>query len=373
MRDRLLALRDRVLTSARFQQFAAAFPVTRPIANAQAQKAFDICAGFVYSQIALACVRLGILEAVRSSPVEIEALAAQADLPVARATILIDAAVAIGLLSRRSGHRVGLGAQGAAIVANPGISAMIRHHALLYSDLADPVSLLRADRADGEIRRFWPYAHGGSGEGGGTHKTAEYSDLMAESQHLISGDIIAAVPFAAHRRVLDVGGGDGTFISAVADAVPTLEAVLFDLPPVAERARRNFEKRGIANRCSVIGGDFLAEALPSGCDALTLVRVLHDHDDDDALRLLRAARQVIPPDGMIVIAEPMSGVPGAAVVADAYFAFYLLAMGSGRPRSPVAIAQLLSAAGFGAIRHVATRRPLLVSVVTARAVKKETL
>ncbi len=368
MRDRLLALRDRVLTSARFQSFAAAFPITRPIANGRTQQAFDICAGFVYSQIAFACVGLGVLDAVRSGPVEIEALAARADLPVARATILFDAAIAIGLLSRRSGQRIGLGAQGAAIVANPGISAMIRHHALLYRDLADPVALLRADCTDGQIRRFWAYAGGGGRAPEDAQEIAGYSALMAHSQHLIAESIIAAVSFANFRRVLDVGGGDGTFISAVASSAPSLEAIVFDLPAVAERAAGNFGKLGIADRCIAIGGDFLAEPLPSGCDALTLVRVLHDHDDGDAIRLLGAARRALAPGGTIVIAEPMSGVPGSHVVSDAYFGFYFLAMGSGRARSPTAISEMLRKAGFGDVRRISSRRPLLVSVITAQAI-----
>jgi demethylspheroidene O-methyltransferase len=367
MRDGLLALRDRILTSARFQRLAAAFPITRPIANAQAQKAFDVCAGFVYSQILLACVRLGILEAVRSGPIGIDALAARAELPLERTRLLVDAAVAIGLLSLRSGSRAGLGMKGAAIVANPGILAMVRHHALLYSDLADPVRLLRADRPGGQIQKFWAYADGrGRGSDNG-EEVAEYSMLMAESQHLVSSDVIAAVPFKSFRQVLDVGGGNGTFVASVLRETPALKAIVFDLPPVAERARENFAKLGLLDRCAVIGGDFFSDAIPVGCDAVTLVRVLHDHGDEGALRLLRAARHALAPGAAIIVAEPMAGVRGAEAVTHAYFAFYLLAMGSGRPRSPRAIAELLATAGFSDICHVATRRPLLVSVVTGRA------
>jgi demethylspheroidene O-methyltransferase len=367
MRDRLLALRDRVLTSPRFQRLAAAFPLSRPIANAQAQQAFDICAGFVYSQVALACVSLGVLESVRSGPVPIEDLASRAELPAARAVVLVDAAVAIGLLSRRSGQRVGLGARGAAIVANPGILAMIRHHALLYSDLADPVALLRAAPARSRIRQFWAYAGGGGRSPDDRDDIEKYTHLMSESQQLIADDIIAAVPFATFRRVLDVGGGDGTFISTVTRALPAMQAVLFDLPAVAELARDKFESLGLRGRCVACGGDFLADTLPTGFDAVTLVRVLHDHDDEAAIRLLRAAREAIRPGGAIFIAEPMSGVAGAAVVADAYFGFYLLAMGSGRPRSPEAIFELLDAAGFRNARRIATRRPFLVSIVRAES------
>jgi demethylspheroidene O-methyltransferase len=64
------------------------------------------------------------------------------------------------------------------------------------------------------------------------------------------------------------------------------------------------------------------------------VRVVHDHDDERVLALLRAVRAALPPGGTLLLAEPMAGTPGAQAMGDAYFGFYLLAMGSGRPRTP---------------------------------------
>ena len=64
----------------------------------------------------------------------------------------------------------------------------------------------------------------------------------------------------------------------------------------------------------------------------------------------------------------MSGTPGAEPVGEAYFGFYLLAMGRGRPRTPAEIAALVREAGFGEVRPRRTRTPLLTSVITARAV-----
>jgi demethylspheroidene O-methyltransferase len=76
-------------------------------------------------------------------------------------------------------------------------------------------------------------------------------------------------------------------------------------------------------------------------------------------------RRAMAPGGALVIAEPMSGVPGAELVSDVYFAFYLLAMGSGRPRSPAELERLLRAAGFASFRRFATARPMLASVLAA--------
>ena len=67
----------------------------------------------------------------------------------------------------------------------------------------------------------------------------------------------------------------------------------------------------------------------------------------------------------------MSGTPGAAPITDAYFAFYLLAMGSGRPRSADTLAALLRAAGFDRVRLLPTSQPMLVRVMLAHAGHEE--
>jgi demethylspheroidene O-methyltransferase len=68
----------------------------------------------------------------------------------------------------------------------------------------------------------------------------------------------------------------------------------------------------------------------------------------------------------VLVAEPMAAIPGAEAVGDAYFGFYLLAMGSGRPRSAARHAQLLTEAGFERPAVHAARRPMLTGLVSAR-------
>jgi demethylspheroidene O-methyltransferase len=165
--------------------------------------------------------------------------------------------------------------------------------------------------------------------------------------------------------VLDIGGGDGSFLRAVARRAPGLQLKLFDLPPVAALAQARFATAGLGARAEVTGGSFLTDPLPTGADIATLVRVLHDHDDDSVLAILRAARRALPADGVLLIAEPMAETKGAEAVG-AYFGFYLLAMGSGRPRTPEALTALLEQAGFEQVRLLPTRRPLLARVMTAR-------
>ena len=94
---------------------------------------------------------------------------------------------------------------------------------------------------------------------------------------------------------------------------------------------------------------------------------MHDHDDDAVRAILRAARRALPIGGTLLLAEPMSDTPGAEPVGDAYFGFYLLAMGSGRPRTPARFTELLGEAGFGRARLLKTHTPLLTRVIVADA------
>ena len=362
VRGRWIGLRNRLLASPRFQRFATRFPPTRPVARRHARALFDLVAGFTYSQILAACVESGLLEVLADGPQGTAAVAARVDLPVEGAERLLRGAAALGLVEPLGRHWA-LGVGGAALRGNRGVAEMVAHHRLLYADLADPLGLLRRGGGGGALSGLWGYAEAaGTGDAAAV---AAYSALMAASQPMVAAQAIDAYPFRRHARLLDVGGGEGTFLQAVGTRVQDLQLGLFDLPAVADRARARFASTDLAGRVATFGGDFLADPLPRGFDVISLVRVLHDHDDGPALTLLRAVHDALPPGGTLFIAEPMAGVRGVEPVGDAYFGFYLLAMGSGRPRTHAEIAAMLRQAGYERPRPLKTAMPLTTSVMTA--------
>lgn len=364
--DALLGLRNRLLSNPAFQRAAARFLPTRFIARRRARELFDLVAGFVYSQVLLACVQLRLLEALADGPRTVADLAEQLAVPHAGMQRLLWAAASLKLVERRGDDRFGLGTHGAAMLGNPGIAAMVEHHGLLYADLADPVALLRGRRDHTALGSHWPYAAGGDPRHLSAEQVSAYTTLMAASQPLVAAEILDAYPFHRHRCVLDAGGGDGSFILSVASRIPTLRLMLIDLPPVADRARVRLRTAGLSERMSVTAGDFLSDAWPDGADLVTLVRVVHDHDDPAVLELFRRAHRALPPGGTLLIAEPMADTPGAEPMGDAYFGFYLLAMGSGRARTPDELGVLLEQAGFDVPRLLPTRMPLQTRVLVAR-------
>jgi demethylspheroidene O-methyltransferase len=360
-------LRNRILSDPNFQRWAARFPLTRFIARRRAAGLFDLCAGFVYSQVLYAAVTLGLFEALSAGAMTATELAPRLSLPLEATRRLLDAAASLRLVERRRQGRYDLGIHGAALLGNPAALAMIEHHALLYRDLADPVALLRRRQTRTELGKFWSYATPPTATATAA-EVAGYSRLMSRSLSLIADDILEAYPMSRHRCLLDVGGGEGAFLEAAGARAPTLALILFDLPPVAHRARERLENLDIARRTTVIGGDVLVDPLPVGADLVSLVRVIHDHEDPQALEILRASHRALPPGGVLLLAEPMARTSGAEPMGDAYFGFYLLAMGQGRPRTATQLRALLLEAGFDRVRNVKTRRPILCGLLVAERV-----
>ena len=363
LRARWRAWRNARLADPDFQRRVGGLAITRPLARKNATQLYDLVAGFVYSQVLLACVELDVLVAVRDRALSPAQLGARTGLPPDRAERLAQAAAALGLLER-DGQTYGLGPMGAALAGAPGVVEMVRHHALFYRDLADPVALLRGT-AETELSRFWGYVGGTTTHAMTAAEAAPYSALMAASQAMVAEETLAAVRLEGVEHLLDIGGGEGVFLCAALAANPHLRGTLFDLPAVAARGQGRLADAGLGGRAAAVGGSFLDDALPAGSDAVSLVRVLYDHDDPTVTELLAAVHAALPSGGRLLVSEPMSGGARPTRAGDAYFGFYTLAMGTGRPRSPERHAELLERAGFVRVRHHSTRLRFVTSVLTA--------
>lgn len=150
--------------------------------------------------------------------------------------------------------------------------------------------------------------------------------------------VLAAYDFGRFATVVDVGGGRGAFLSAIVEAHPGMRGVLFDQPHVVDAAV-------VGDRCEVVAGSFF-DALPAGADAYLLKAVLHDWEDDDAVRILRRCRTAMPDHGALLVVERDLGAPNEN--ADAKLSDLNMMVGpGGRERTRGEFATLLAAGGFG--------------------------
>ena len=139
-----------------------------------------------------------------------------------------------------------------------------------------------------------------------------------------------------------------------------LEAVLFDRPAAVEAARAF-----LGERASCVVGDFF-EAVPAGADAYLLSRVLHDWDDEDALRILRVCRAAMSADARLLVVDAI--LPERAV--DQPFAIRMdlhMLLCSARASAPrPSSATCSTRAGFDLVRAVPTARPAGLGVIEAK-------
>jgi hypothetical protein len=131
---------------------------------------------------------------------------------------------------------------------------------------------------------------------------AVFNRAMTAVSTQVSIAVAAAYDFSPFRKLVDVGGGHGVLLTTILKANPMLHGVVFDLPHVAEGARKPIEAAGLAERCDAVGGDFFA-AVPGGADAYILKSVIHDWDDERSLVILRNCQGAMEPHGKLLLVE----------------------------------------------------------------------
>jgi hypothetical protein len=113
--------------------------------------------------------------------------------------------------------------------------------------------------------------------------------------------ILDAYDFSSFERIVDVGGGHGALLHAILRAHPRLSAVLADQPSVVAGATA-LRNAAFANRCEIVGIDFFS-AVPEGADGYVAKAVIHDWNDQDALKILRNCRAAIKANGKLLLIE----------------------------------------------------------------------
>lgn len=357
LRIRWHQYRNRLIASPRFQRWAARNPIARIIANRRATQLHHITAGFVYSQTLLAFVELDLPRLLADGPAQTDRLAQETGLGKPALLTLLKAAHGLELLEHYPGDLWGLGELGASLLANPGIGAMVRHHRHLYQDLAEPTALLKS-RNQSALSAYWAYDDVKARDA----DPGTYSELMASSQGMVADYVLDALDLKDHHQLLDIAGGTGAFARRAIERFPHLSATVFDLPAVAESGAAAVRASG--ERLRFTGGDMFKDPLPAHADVISLVRVLHDHDDAPISLLLRKTFDALPAGGRIIVAEPLAGTPGAEAIGATYFGLYLWAMGSGRPRTETEIKDFLAKAGFADLKEHSSPLPTLVRVIT---------
>jgi len=180
---------------------------------------------------------------------------------------------------------------------------------------------------------------------------AIFDRAMTDLTRRVNRAIVGSYEFGRFARIVDVGGGRGALLAAILARHPTACGVLFDLPSVVAQSEPVLA--AVAERCEVRYGDFFVDVLPTDADAYVLKAVLHDWEDGDALRVLRACRAAAGSAARLLIIEWDLGPRNGARDAKLSDLNMLVSTG-GRERSADQYAALLDRSGFRFERAVPT-------------------
>jgi 16S rRNA G1207 methylase RsmC len=176
--------------------------------------------------------------------------------------------------------------------------------------------------------------------------------------------IMSAYDFSSFNKIVDVGGGHGGLITSILKQNPQAKGVLYDAGIVVSGAEPRLEAAGVADRCEAVAGDFFKE-VPAGGDAYVMKWIIHDWEDEKAIRILKNCRSQMKPEGRLIIVDcvvPDNDAPDFSKTFD----LNMLVMTGGKERTAAEFDQLLAAAGFKLLRVIPTDVP--TSIVEAQPV-----
>lgn len=139
-------------------------------------------------------------------------------------------------------------------------------------------------------------------------EAASFDRAMEGLSRRQSQALLDAYDFGRFSMVVDVGGGNGSFMAALLERHPQVRGTVFDQPHVVAGARDVLEAAGVHERCEVVGGNFF-ESVPAGADAYVLKAVLHDWEDGECLQILEQVRRACRPRSKLLVLEWVVGPP----------------------------------------------------------------
>lgn len=177
-------------------------------------------------------------------------------------------------------------------------------------------------------------------------RSASFDVRMGDDMAVRGPDIVTSYDWSSLGHVTDVGGGVGALLRALLDAFPSLTGTVFDMPGTADIARRQLAAADVSGRAEAVGGSFF-DPLPVRPGSYLLSSVIHDWDDEHAVRILRRCGEAVlatpESDGRVFVIERI-GADG--VSAGTAMDLRMLAYYGGRERRADELSALADAAGM---------------------------
>lgn len=308
--------------------------------------------GYQRSMTLFVALRLGVFSALSSGPTDATALARTFGADPRRLSILLNALVAMGLL-RRKGPVYRNTTLASRFLAEGPLSkrSILLHHFDCYGEWS---GLERKVRRGKPKRREPGYQE-------------NFIRGMDDNSRERAVRVAREFPLEDGERLLDLGGGPGTYAAEWAARYPGAKVSLFDLPETTRITRKILAEKGASGTIEILSGDFTKDPIGGPYDLVWISQILHAFSERDCIRLLRKVRGALAPKGRVAVQEFLLDEGKTSPAGPALFSLHMVAVTEGgRSYTAGEIAVLLETAGFRKVR-AGRPDPAGVGIVTARA------
>ncbi len=308
--------------------------------------------GYQPSRILLTGIELDVFTAVARAgePATAEKVAADLKTDPRATEVLLNALVALGVLTKQQGAFANAPVAKRFLAAGSpqDARAALRHNLSLWASWS---TLTQCVRAGHSVIVREP-------RDGGDDRTESFIAAMHRNAALRAPMVVKAVGAEGVDRLLDVGGGSGAYSIAFARANPALQAEVFDLPAVVSIAERHIAEADLAGRVRTRTGDLRTDEFGSGYGLVLLSAICHMLGPDENRDLLRRVFRALAPRGRVVIQDHIMNEEKTAPRSGALFAINMLAgTRNGSTYSEQEYTAWLGEAGFSQVRRISLSGP----------------
>jgi ubiquinone/menaquinone biosynthesis C-methylase UbiE len=300
--------------------------------------------GFMRSRVILTASELDLFTFLDRKPANAESTARNLGLNRKATARLLDCLVTLGLLEKKDRTYQ---------TAVPGRLLSSDHPQTLL-----PMALHLKHQWD-----RWSHLTERVRQGGGSERSglAEFSGedqknfigAMHVAGRELAREIAGAYDTRSYKRLLDIGGGSGSYTAAFLERNPSLTAVIFDLEEVIQLAEERIRSEGLQERVELVGGDFYVDELPRGCDFALLSAIIHQNSPEENFQLFGKIRRVLQPGGVLLIRDYMMDESRTTPPGGALFALNMLvSTRSGDTYTLAEVTETLERAGFVEVKQV---------------------
>jgi ubiquinone/menaquinone biosynthesis C-methylase UbiE len=308
--------------------------------------------------------RLGLADVMEGGVEDHAAIAAARGLVPDRVYRLLRALSTIGIVTEPARGRFALTALGRLLSShapnNTRTTAIFLndYFADMWSHLDDA---LTGERTAFEALKGAPFF---SWLGEHPDEARRFNRMMLEVHGPETPAIVAAYDFSQLDHIVDVGGGNGSLLSAVLAAHPDRRATLFDMAEAVAAAKRG--EGGPLPGVSFVTGDVFTTPAPTGGDVYLIRHLMHDYDDADCVRILGNVRRAMKPSARVLVLEaplPSDDSPGPGRWLD----LQVMVLCGGRERTVEEYAALFDKAGLRLSRTIPTTHPAMTVIEAVAA------